>query len=158
MLKSSLPLAVAASGVLALTYQTSGQAQQCTPLEVVGSNETSITKTVDVPEGLASLLPGVSTNWDTDWIVPSNANYSQYQAYIVSEDGGTGLDIDFYLKYADQTADRAYSAQSTSLYAGDPLVLEGMARSDSDPYQINLRIGGLEAEGVTYTATVYGCN
>ena len=158
MFNQSLALAVAASGVMVLAPQTTAQAQQCTPLEVVGSNQTSITKTVDVPEGLASLLPGVSTNWDTDFVVPSNANYSQYQAHLVSEDGGSNLDIDMYLKYPDQTADRSYTGQAVVLEPSEPLLLEGMARSDSDPYQVNLRVGGLEAEGVTYTATVYGCN
>lgn len=135
--------------------QTQLAQTQCVPLQVVGSDQTEVTKTVT--SVAANLLPGARTNWDTDWAVPGGQPFSQFRATIVSEAGGAGLDIDMYLKYSDQTAERVYQAQGTALAANTPLVITGAPQAGDEPYQINLRIGGVEADGITYTAGVVGC-
>jgi hypothetical protein len=155
MLKHTLALAFGMSGLAAVASQSVQAQQQCTPLQVVGTNQTSITKTVS--EAAPIVLPGIRTNWNTDWAVPGGEDFNQFQARIVSEEGGNGLNIDMYLKYPDQTSDETYNQNTVTLLPGEPMVINAASRDDSVPYQVNLRIGGENAVGTTYTATVYGC-
>lgn len=150
--------AIAGGGmaVLPLLLQFPASAQgQCVPLQVVGSDQTEITKTVT--SVAANLLPGARTNWDTDWAVPGGQAFSQFRATVVSDAGGEALDIDLYLKFSDQSSERVYHGEGVALQPGDPLVLSASPQAGDEPYQINLRVGGVEADGVTYTAAVVGC-
>jgi hypothetical protein len=154
MIKQTLAIALASVGLTALAAST-GQAQQCTPLQVVGTNQTSITKTVSPAASIA--LPGIRTNWKTDWVVPGDADYDQFQARITTETEVANLNVDMYLKYPDQTSDLVRNPGEVMITPGEPLTLSAAARQELSPYQVNLRVGDTDTEGTTYTATVYGC-
>jgi hypothetical protein len=154
MIKQALALSLVTAGLTTATASTS-QAQQCTPLQVVGTNQTSITKTVSPAAPIA--LPGIRTNWNTDWVVPGDMDYDQFQARITTETGVEDLNVDMYLKYPDQTSDLVYNPGEVIITPGEPLTLSASSREGSSPYQVNMRIGDTDSEGTTYTATVYGC-
>lgn len=125
-------------------------AESCTPLEVVeGEGATEVSKTVTLPG-----LLFIDSNWDTDFA--ADGSYSYFVANVVSESGNP-YDIDVFLKYPDESYDAAYSVRDISLTPGEPLTITAESRLRSDPYQVNLRVGGLNAEGNTYTASVSGC-
>jgi hypothetical protein len=154
MMKRTLAVTLSTAGLMALASST-GQAQQCTPLQVVGTNQTSITKTVSPAAPIA--LPGIRTNWNTDWVVPGDMDYDQFQARITTETGVEDLNVDMYLKYPDQTSDLVNNPGEVLIGPDAPLTLSAASRGDLSPYQVNLRIGDTDSEGTTYTATVYGC-
>lgn len=154
MIKRTLAIALSTAGLMALAPSTS-QAQQCVPLQVVGTNQTSITKTVSPAAPLA--IPGIRTNWNTDWVVPGDMTYDQFQARITTETGVEDLNVDMYLKYPDQTSDLVYNPEEVVISPEEPLTLSASPREDLSPYQVNLRVGDADSENTTYTATVYGC-
>jgi hypothetical protein len=154
MIKRTLAIALSTAGLAALAPSI-GQAQQCTPLQVVGTDQTSITKTVSPAAPIA--LPGIRTNWNTDWVVPGDGDYDQFQARITTETGVEDLNVDMYLKYPDQTSDQVRDPGDVLISPGQPLTLSASSRGDISPYQVNLRVGDTDSEGTTYTATVYGC-
>ena len=125
-------------------------AQTCTPLEVVeGNGATEVTKTVTLPGVLF-----VDSNWNTDFAV--NTPYSYYVVTVDSQSGNP-YDVDVFLKYPDGTADESYSAEDISLDPDQPLVITAEPRAQTDPFQVNLEVGGLNAEGNVYTAYASGC-
>lgn len=125
-------------------------AQTCTPLEVVeGNGTTEVSKTVTLPGILF-----VDSNWNTDLAV--TIPYSYYVATVTSHSGNP-YDIQVFLKYPDGTADESYSVDNISLFPEEPLRITAEPRARSNPFQVNLEIGGLNAEGNTYTAAVSGC-
>lgn len=130
-----------------------GRAETCTPLSVVEGQGSEVTKTVTIPSlGLVS-----KNNWNTDWVVPANERFEKFQATIVSEEDAS-FRIEMYLKYGDRTTDQFYDTKGVQLKAGEPLTIEATPRPQTEPYQVNLLIGGTSAAGKTYTASVVGCN
>lgn len=127
-------------------------AQTCTPLTVVGTSQTEVQKTVSPISFLVT-----STNWNTDFVVPSGANFTSYVATITSQEGTT-YDIDVNLKYNDDTIDQAYSVRETELTVGESRQIDVSPRVGEQPYQVNLRVGGIEAADNVYTASVVGCS
>ena len=143
-------LAVLLSAVGLLSAGSSASAQTCTPLEVVeGDGATEVSKTVTLPG-----LLFIDSNWDTDFV--ADEPYDYFVTSIVSESGNP-YDIDVFLKYPDESYDVAYSTREISLEEDEPFVITAESRLESDPYQINVRVGGLQAEGNSYTASVSGC-
>jgi hypothetical protein len=124
-------------------------AQTCEPLPVLGSTSTEVNKTVS-PPGL--LL--VNTNWNTDFV--ADGSYDYFLVNFTSESGET-YDVDVNLKYPDDSVDSAYSIREGTFPEGETVVIEASSRVASDPYQVNLRVGGIYAEGNTYSASVSGC-
>ena len=130
-----------------------GKAQRCTALSLVGGPGTEVTKTVTIPTlGIIS-----RTNWNTDWIVPSNKYFQSFTATIVPKTNGSFY-IKMYLKYADQTTDEFYNTKDVPLKAGEPFTIKATPRPQTQPYQVNMFIGGTSAVDKTYTARVVGCN
>jgi hypothetical protein len=152
---------IAALGLLAsfLGLSLPVQAQNCVPIPLVGKPQTNeVTKTVAQPT-----LPGpfgvkiTRNNWNTDWAVSSNADFSRYVATITARDGGT-FDIRLFLKYSDQTEDEYFNNREQRLVAGETLTIEARPRSAQDqPFHVNLFVNGIPALGRTYTASVVGC-
>jgi len=125
-------------------------AQTCTPLAVVeGNGDTSVTKTVTLPGALF-----IDSNWNTDFVV--NIPYSYYVATVDSQSGNP-YDVQVFLKYPDGSADESYSAENLSIDPDVPLVITAEPRARTNPFQVNLEVGGLNAEGNVYTAYVSGC-
>ena len=134
-------------------------AQTCTPLMVVKGEGTSVTKKVSAPNvGTIPRIPvGYRGNWDTDFIVPSNATFTEYVATIqsLSTDSGT-FKIRMFLKYADDTADQAFEGD-IQLDQNQSQQISGTPRPDNQPYQVNVNVGGIKALGYSYTLSVEGC-
>jgi hypothetical protein len=135
---------------LASTPETA-TAQACTALMPVGASTTEVEKTVSPPG------TGITRdNWNTDFVIPDNASYSSYTAVITPINGGQ-YDIVLNLKYPDDSSDQAYSASGQTLTEGLPFVLNAEPRLVSDPYQVNVQVGGVLAVGNRYTVAAYGC-
>jgi hypothetical protein len=132
----------------------------CTPLRVVGNEGiTQVTKSTSAP-GLPIPIPfaGASTrsNWNTDWIVPSNQAFRRFVVTVMPH-GNTDYNIAMYLKYPDDTADRFYEHGSIRLSANRPLTIWAEPRAGLQPYQVNVRVGGLNSLGAKYSAAVAAC-
>ncbi|MEM8543535.1 MAG: hypothetical protein AAGF66_06030 [Cyanobacteria bacterium P01_H01_bin.119] len=143
---------VCGAAIAAATLNIStAQAQTCVPLQVVEGQGTEVSKTVS-PPGLFV----VQSNWNTDFVVPEDGNFTEFIATITANNGTT-YDVDVTLKYRNDTADTPYSRRSLELTESVPFDIAVPSRVDEDPYQVNLRVGGLVAEGNSYTASVVGC-
>ncbi len=142
-----------------LPMSLSVNAQTCTPLAVVKGEGTSVTKKVSAPNvGNVPRIPaGYRGNWDTDFIVPNNANFTEYIATIqsLSNDVGT-FQVKMYLKYADDTADRVFDG-GIQLDPNQQQQISGAPRPNNQPYQVNVNVGGIKALGYSYTLSVAGC-
>ena len=140
-----------ATVITGLGMGSPASAQTCQSLEDVGSGETEVTKTVSTFGVLF-----VRSNWHTDFAVPGGTNFRYFVATILPIDGDN-YDIDVNLKYSDDTIDQAYTVRSSALTEGQPLRVRASSRSGDDPFQINVRVGGSQAEGSAYTVSVVGC-
>lgn len=140
-----------------ISFPFPSQGETCMPLSLVGGQGSEVTKTVSQPT-----IPGpfgvdiTRNNWNTDWAVPSDRSFRSFVATIVSEKGGS-FDIKMYLKYSDQTAGEFYNASGVQLNSRDPLKITAGSRTNDEPYQVNLFIGGLNHIGNSYKASVFGC-
>nr|WP_228383133.1 hypothetical protein [Synechococcus elongatus] len=112
----------------------------CTPLQVVGGSGTSVTKTV-TPGGAG---PFFRDNWNTDFAVPADATFRRYVARVQSTSGNTTYQAGLNLKYSNGTVDQSFSG---SLYLPSNLSKEltGLPRRDSQPFQVNVNLGGIDA-------------
>jgi hypothetical protein len=126
-------------------------AQSCEPLPVVNGSGYEVTKIVSPPGALL-----IDTNWNTDFAITENSSYDYFVVSFLPE-SGESYDIDVHLKYSDDSYDTAYSVRDTLFAEGETVRITAESRFSSTPYQVNLRIGGLNAEGNTYTASVMGC-
>lgn len=134
-------------------------AQTCRALALVGGQGSQVTKTVSAPT-VPVPLPGplgtvVRNNWNTDWVVGSQ-DYRQFVITLVPQKSGL-YDIDVYLKYPDQTADKAYSRIEQTLTAQRSIRITASPRTALAPYQVNVRVGGVKAVGNRYSVSVSGC-
>lgn len=125
--------------------------QACDPLAVVEGSGTQVSKTVSPPGTFLT-----DNNWNTDFIVPQGSAYSRYVAKITPQSSGD-FTIKMFLKYRDDTADKAYDRSAVPLGEGETTYVEGAVRTGAQPYQINLVVGGIAASGESYTASVMGC-
>ena len=92
-----------------------------------------------------------------DFVVPGDVDYSEFRANITTEAEVAELNVDMHLKYPDQTTDLVSNPGEVLIAPGEPLTLSAAVREELSPYQVNLRVGDTDSEGITYTATVYGC-
>ncbi|NJK59994.1 MAG: hypothetical protein HC918_06780 [Oscillatoriales cyanobacterium SM2_1_8] len=123
----------------------------CQAFGPVGSATSAVRKTVS-PSG--TLI--TSDNWNTDFVVPGDRPYRTVRATITAEQTAP-FALKLFLKYADNTADKFFE-NTVRLTANQPLVLTGTARPQSQPFQVNVFVGGLEAIGSTYRVQVQGCS
>ncbi|WRH66865.1 MAG: hypothetical protein RSE13_25780 [Planktothrix sp. GU0601_MAG3] len=142
-----------------LPISLSANAQTCTSLAVVKGDGTSVTKQVSAPNlGTIPRIPvGYRGNWDTDFVVPNNATFTEYIATIQSLSNDPGIfKIKMYLKYPDDTADQVFEGD-IPLDQNQSQQISGTPRSDSQPYQVNVNVGGVKVLGYSYTLSVQGC-
>lgn len=139
-----------ASAALSLAA-TPARAETCTPLPVVDGRGTQVSKTVSPPGTFLT-----DNNWNTDFVVPQGSYYSRYVAEVTPKGAGD-FSMKMFLKYRNDTADRVYDRSAVTLDRSETAYLDGTARQGSQPYQVNLLIGGIEATGESYSATVLGC-
>lgn len=127
-------------------------AEICTPLRVVGGEGTEITKTVS-PPGIVL----TKSNWNTDFAVPSNTAFPKYIAIVRSESSKTSnLPVEMFLKYSNGTFDKTFDG-TVELLSGQSKEIIASPRLDRQPYQINLKVGGITSQGFSYTLSVLGC-
>lgn len=127
------------------------QAQSCTPLAAVGASTSEVEKVVSPPG------TGITEdNWHTDFTVPEGSSYSFYTVVVTPMNGGD-YDIALNLKYPNDSVDRAYSVGAYPLTEGSPLTIDAEPRLTTDPYQVNVQVGGVPALGNRYTVAAYGC-
>lgn len=145
VLSVSLPVSL-----LSVNVPVSAQVR-CTPLKVVGGSGFQVRKKISQPIA----VPGVNTNYNTDFIVPDQAVFTRYVATITAENAAT-YNITMFLKYNNNTAKQVYNGKDVYLAREQPLRIEGKPTStNNQPYQVNLLIRG--DLNNTYRASVSGC-
>lgn len=140
-------------GVISATVLTSipAQAQTCAALPAVDAKGTQIQKSVSPPG------TGVTRdNWNTDFAVPKNRSFRRYIARIVPENGGE-YRVLMALKYSNDTSSTVFD-RTVQLPEQRAYNIQGVARANSTPYQVNVAVGGVRAVGNTYTVSAFGCN
>jgi len=66
--------------------------------------------------------------------------------------------MNFYLKYPNNTADKFFSREATPMQRNQPVIAKANPRARTEqPFQVNVFVGGTEAIGTVYTATVLAC-
>lgn len=145
-----LPRALVVVGLVAIALPARAQ-QYCQLLQVVGSGDVQVSKSVSPPSTILS-----KNNWNTDFIVPQGENFSSFIAEIKPEESGE-YTIKMFLKYSNNTADKVYDRNAVPLANRQPAIITGNVRTGEQPYQINLLVGGIQASGEPYTAIVRGC-
>lgn len=153
LLKATATLGVATAAIVGANVSSNpvALAQACQALSVVDGAGTEVTKTVSPPGVLF-----IDSNWNTDFSVPSGVSYRYFEVTFTPE-SGESYDVDVNLKYSDDSIDQAYSVRDRVFTENEAVSIQAESRASSTPYQINLRVGGLNASGNTYTASVRGC-
>jgi hypothetical protein len=129
----------------------------CRALRVIGGSGTKVGKEVSPP----GTLIFVKNNWNTDFVVPSDANFNYYIANLTARNRGE-YDVKLFLKYSDNTDDK-FVDRTVFVDRDDEVIRLPAApdvatpRRNEDPYQINVFVGGIEATGNTYNLEVLGC-
>ncbi len=123
----------------------------CRDFLPVGANAPVVRKTVS-PSGVLI----TADNWNTDFAVSGDRPYRTIRATITAEQTAP-FALKLFLKYGDGTADRFFE-NTVRLTANQPLALTGTPRPQSQPFQVNVFVGGLEAIGSTYRVQVQGCS
>jgi len=127
------------------------EAQTCVPLKVIGGQGTKVKKTVSP---LSTLV--TNNNWNTDFAVPGGRSFNRYVATIVPENNAN-YDVKLNLKYSDNTSIESDRQDNIAVKVRQPIRLEGIPRATSEPFQVNVFVGGNSATGNTYTLSVSGC-
>jgi hypothetical protein len=150
------PIGIRVLGVagilLGLSLAPSVRAETCTALNVIGGTGTEVKKTVSPMGTLVS-----NNNWNTDFAIPSGSTFNRYVATIVPENNAN-YDVKLNLKYSDNSTGGAYRKDNVAVKVGQPLRIVGTPRANSDPFQVNVFVGGISAIGNTYTVSVLGCS
>ncbi|MBW4470841.1 MAG: hypothetical protein KME45_10630 [Stenomitos rutilans HA7619-LM2] len=129
----------------------SANAQSCRLLRVVeGKGAYSVQKKVS-----AASTPVSPSNWNTDFAVPGGQRYSSYAATIRAKNKGN-YSIQMNLKYANGTSDKVYDSK-VSLKDNEAVNLSGSPRLNTEPYQVNVVVGGIPVTGNSYTVSASGC-
>jgi len=137
-------------GVMA-RVETAQAKEVCRLLEAVGGG-TEVTKTVS-PGG--TLFTG--DNWNTDFVVPTDRFYDRFEVRVVPQNDAN-YSMNFYLKYPNNTADKFFSREATPMQRNQPVIAKANPRARTEqPFQVNVFVGGTEAIGTVYTATVLAC-
>lgn len=137
--------------LLGLISGLPAQAETCRPLKVIGADGTSVKKTVSPISTLVT-----NNNWNTDFAVPGGVNFNRYVATIIPENNAN-YDLKFILKYSDKTSSEFYDKANVPVKVKKPVTMVGEPRSQSEPYQANVFVGGISAIGNTYTVSVAAC-
>jgi hypothetical protein len=147
---TSIASAASLAGVVCL-IGAPAIAQTCVPLAVVdGQGTQQIQKSVSPPG------TGVTRdNWSTDFVVPSSQSFRRYVARILPENGGE-YQVLVALKYNNDTADTVFN-RTVELPQNRFYGIQGSARANATPYQVNVKVGGVKAIGNRYRVSALGC-
>ncbi len=137
------------------TAQANDRGNNCQLLMPVGGNSAVVSKTVSQPSIPLFGPIGLNNDWNTDFAVNSGVNTQKYQVSLTPRSSGE-YSIRMYLKYSDGTADNFYN-QKPTLQPNQPLIVEGIPRRQSQPYQVNVFVGDLPSLGKSYQVSVEAC-
>ncbi|AFY74073.1 hypothetical protein Syn7502_02051 [Synechococcus sp. PCC 7502] len=138
--------------LLGLSFALPIQAETCSALKVIGANGTKVQKTVSPISTLVT-----NNNWNTDFAVTGGRSFNRYVATIIPENNAN-YDVKLNLKYSDNSSTEVDKRDNVAVKVRQPLRLEGIPRSQGEPFQVNVFVGGINAIGNTYTVSVAGCN
>ena len=152
---ASLLTASTALLLLGQTAKANDRANNFQLLMPVGGNSPVVSKTVSQPSIPLFGPIGLNNDWNTDFAVNSGVNTQKYQVTLTPRSSGE-YSIRMYLKYSDGTADNFYD-QKPTLQPNQPLIVEGIPRRQSQPYQVNVFVGDLPSLGKSYQVSVEAC-
>ncbi len=127
------------------------QAETCRGLKVIGGEGTSVRKTVSP---ISTLI--TRNNWNTDFAVPGGRAFNRYVVTILPENNAN-YDIKLNFKYSDNTAIEFFNQNNVAVRAKKPFKITAEPPTQSDPFQVNVFVGGISAIGNTYTVSVLAC-
>lgn len=125
------------------------------PLGAVGEEGNEVAKEISAP----SIPLGVATirsNWNTDWAVPGGEYFEEFVVALIPETTGR-FKLETSLRYGDGTEDEVFEPEPQELVANEPLYIRTHPRTTLQPYQVNLRVGGVRSGGYLYRAATFGC-
>jgi hypothetical protein len=132
----------------------------CQALPVVGGEGSEVSKEVSPPT-IPIPLPvpagiDVRNNWNTDWAIAGGQTYRSYLVTFMPRSTGK-YNIEMFMKYSDNTAEKFYNERGIRLTAEQPFTATARPRPGTQPYQINVMVGGADIIGRHYTVAVAGC-
>ncbi|AFY75283.1 hypothetical protein Syn7502_03434 [Synechococcus sp. PCC 7502] len=127
------------------------RAETCHPLNVIGGDGVKVRKTVSPISTLVT-----NNNWNTDFAVSGGVIFNRYVATVIPENNAN-YDLKLILKFSDNTTSEFYNKSNVAVKVNKPVTMVGEPRSQTEPYQINVFVGGINAIGNTYTVSVIGC-
>ncbi|MEM9245708.1 MAG: hypothetical protein AAGA67_08220 [Cyanobacteria bacterium P01_F01_bin.153] len=125
------------------------------PLQPVGGNDPEVIKRISLPSLLVS-----RSNWNTDFIVPTEINFTSFRVNLFFKDSGT-YNVKAFLKYGDDSNDRFYD-QKVVTEANELVQMQAFPRRRStnrvlQPFQVNTLVGNVGTVGNVYVVSVDGC-
>lgn len=127
------------------------KAQSCIPLLVVDGEHNQIVKTISPPGTLVT-----EDNWDTSWSIPNDREFRRFFLLFIPSDSAR-YHLEVNLVYQNNTTDQFYYQNAVNFLADQNLSVLITPQPNQEPMQVNLMVGGLQAIGNGYSATVVGC-
>jgi hypothetical protein len=126
--------------------ETAEPADNCVALQEVTTGETAIRKRIEN----RVLTRG---NWNTDFLVPSNQDFSYFVVLAEAENTGP-YELTVNLAYANSNPLQAIS-RSANVEAGTVYAIPFQSSIPEQPVRINARVGGVN--GNFYTIGIAAC-
>ena len=121
----------------------------------VGGTDPEVVKRVSFPGLLVS-----RNNWNTDFTVPTEINFTSFRINLFFKDSGT-YNVEGFLKYGDNTNDRFYDSKvETEANQLKQIAAFPRRRTNSrvlQPFQVNTLVGNTGTVGNVYVVSVDGC-
>lgn len=118
----------------------------CTPLQEVTTGATEIRKRIEN-------RPLAGNNWHTDFLVPTQPNFSYFVA-IVTPENTAPYWLDVHLRLPQGGSEKAFSDRA-DVSAGSTYIIPFESPTGRQPAVINARLGGIN--GNFYTIAVAAC-
>ncbi len=124
-------------------------------LQPIGGSDPEVIKRVSLPSLLVS-----RSNWNTDFVVPTEINFTSFRVNLFFKDSGT-YNVKAFLKYGDDSNDRFYD-QKVVTEANELVQMQAFPRRQSNsrvlqPFQVNTLVGNVGTVGNVYVVSVDGC-
>lgn len=140
--------AKANNAVQLVAQQTTSEepVDSCVALQEISTGETEIRKRIEnrvIAQG----------NWNTDFLVPSDQEFTYFTAILTPENNGT-YQITPNLRISNGATESVFTIR-TSLVAGETYSFPFQSPTGRQPAVVNMRVGGVN--GHFYTLSVLAC-
>ncbi len=157
-LLSPLPTALQGPAPLAQVpqrFEPQVACRRALPLIPVGGTDPEVVKRVSLPGLLVS-----RNNWNTDFTVPTEINFTSFRVNLFFKDSGT-YNVEGFLKYGDNSNDNFYNDKIVT-EANELVQIEAFPRRRTNsrvlqPFQVNTLVGNTGTVGNVYVVSVDGC-